>query len=174
MPASIVGVTRRRRCRRGRLRVGSPCVNQVHHTDPSPLLEKQHQRLAEFLQIGDPQQRLSRVVHAAPKLPAIEPELRIDANRVEGCLVRIWFVPEFRAGKCFFRCDSDAVSLKAVGGLLCELYSGHSPEEIAASQFGVLKHVGILHQLAENRRRTIGRIEEKIRHFAQEHQTKVV
>jgi hypothetical protein len=39
---------------------------------------------------------------------------------------------------------------------------------------GILKHLGILHQLAENRRRTIARIEEKIRHFAQEHQTKVV
>ena len=138
------------------------------------MLEKQQQRLAELLQIGDPQQRLARVMHAAPKFPAIEPELRIEANRVEGCLVRIWFVPEFRHGKCFFRCDSDAVSLKAVGGLLCELYSGHTPEEISATQFGFLKHLGLLHQLAENRRRTIVRIEEKIRHFAQEHQTKVV
>ena len=149
-------------------------MNHVYHTDPSALLEKQHQRLAELLQIGDPQQRLSRVMHAAPKLPALEPELRLEANRVEGCLVRIWFVPEFRDGKCFFRCDSDAVSLKAVGGLLCELYSGHSPEEIVATQAGVLKHLGILHQLAENRRRTVCRIEEKIRHFAQEHQTRVM
>jgi hypothetical protein len=37
-----------------------------------------------------------------------------------------------------------------------------------------LKHLGVLHQLAENRQRTLARIEEKIRHFAQEHQTKVV
>jgi sulfur transfer protein SufE len=66
------------------------------------------------------------------------------------------------------------VSLKAIGGLLCELYSEQTPEEISVTQFGVLKHLGVLHQLAENRRRTIARIEEKIRHFAQEHQTKVV
>ena len=138
------------------------------------LLEKQQQCLAELLQIGDPQQRLARVVHAAPKLPPIEAELRIEANRVEGCLVRVWFVPEFRHGQCFFRCDSDAVSLKAVGGLLCELYSGQTPEAIGTTQFGFLKPLGILHQLAENRRRTIVRIEEKIRLFAQQHQTKVV
>jgi sulfur transfer protein SufE len=61
-----------------------------------------------------------------------------------------------------------------VGGLLCELYSEHAPEEISATNAGVLKPLGILQQLAENRRRTIARIEEKIRHFAQEHQTKVV
>ena len=140
----------------------------------SALLEHQHQRLAPLLQVGDPQQRLARLVEEARHRAPVVSASRIEGNRVEGCLVRVWFVPEFRVGKCFFSCDSDAVSLKAVGGLLCELYSGSTPEEIVATQHGVLKHLGILHQLAENRRRTIVRIEEKIRHFAQEHQTKVV
>ena len=149
-------------------------MRAAFHTDPSALLAKQQQRLAPLFEIGDPQQRLARVLHDTPKKPVLEPALRIEANRVEGCMVRIWLVPELRDGKCFFRCDSDAVSLKAVGGLLCELYSGHSAEEIAATNTGVLKHVGILVQLAENRQRTIARIEEKIRHFAQEHQTKVI
>ena len=144
------------------------------HIDPSEVLAKQQQRLAELLQLGDPQQRLARLMQNAGRISSLEPELRIEIHRVEGCLARVWFVPEVRDGKCFFRCDSDAVSLKAIGGLLCELYSDQTPEEISATQFGVLKHLGILHQLAENRRRTIARIEEKIRHFAQEHQTKVV
>ena len=140
----------------------------------STLLEHQSQRLAPFLHIGDPQQRLARIVEEARHKPSLTPPARIETNRVEGCLVRVWFVPEFRAGKCFFQCDSDAVSLKAVGGLVCELYSGHTPEEIAAFNSGVLKHLGVLHQLAENRQRTVARIEEKIRRFAQEHQTKAV
>lgn len=144
------------------------------HVDPSALLEKQQQRLAELLLIGDPQQRLARVLHEAQRITPLPPESRIDAHRVEGCLVRVWFVPELRDGRCYFHCDSDAVSLKAIGGLLCHLYSGGTPEEIAATHIGALKHLGILHQLAENRRRTIGRIEEKIRRFAQEHQTAVV
>jgi len=122
----------------------------------------------------DPQQRLARLVEEARHRPPLEPALRIEGNRVEGCLVRVWFVPDLRAGKCSFYCDSDAVSLKAVAGLLCDLYSGHTPEEIVASNSGLLKSLGILPQLAENRRRTIGRIEERIRHFAHEHQTKVV
>ena len=140
----------------------------------SALLEHQHQRLAPLLQMGDPQQRLARLVEEARHRPALEPAARIEGNRVEGCLVRVWFVPELHAGKCVFHCDSDALSLKAVGGLLCDLYSGHTPEEIVVTNAGLLRSLGILHQLAENRRRTIARIEEKIRHFAQEHQTKVV
>lgn len=149
-------------------------MQRIAHNLPAALADKHQQFLTELLQIGDPQQRLARVVHLAPKFPAVEPELRIEAHRVEGCLVRVWFVAEKREGRCIFRCDSDAVSLKAVGGLLCEIYSGHTPEEIAASQCGFLKPFGILHQLAENRRRTIGRIEEKIRSFAQQHQCRVV
>jgi cysteine desulfuration protein SufE len=149
-------------------------MSQPVHIDPSALLERQQQRLAELLQIGDPQQRLARLLHDAQKFTPLPPELRIETHRVEGCLVRVWFVPELRDGRCFFHCDSDAVSLKAIGGLICNLYSGATPEEISATNAGVLKHLGILHQIAENRRRTVGRIEEKVRRFAQEHQTSVV
>jgi cysteine desulfuration protein SufE len=149
-------------------------VQRITPNLPAAFADTQQHFLKELLQIGDPQQRLARVIHRAPKLPAIEPALRVEPNRVEGCLVRVWFVPGMRDGRCFFRCDSDAISLKAVGGLLCELYSGHTPEEIAASQCGLLKPFGILHQLAENRRRTIVRIEEKIRTFAQQQQSRVV
>jgi len=130
------------------------------------LSQHQQQRLAPLLEIKDPQRRLARLVEEARQRSSLEEPLRCDSHRVEGCLVRVWFVPEFRAGKCFFRCDSDAVSLKAVGGLLCELYSGHTPQEILANEKDVLQKLHILHQLAENRQRTIARIEEKIREFA--------
>ncbi len=133
----------------------------------SSLAQHQSQRLAPLLQISDAQARLARLVEEARRRAPLAPAWRVDANRVEGCLVRMWFVKEFREGKCLFQCDSDAVSLKAVGGLLCELYSGHEPEIILASGKGVLQRLQILHQLAENRQRTLARIEENIRAFAQ-------
>ena len=134
----------------------------------SSLAQHQSRRLAPLLQISDAQARLARLVEEARRRPALPPALRVEANRVEGCLVRVWFVNEFRDGQCFFQCDSDAVSLKAVGGLLCELYSGHAPEKILASGVGALQQLHILHQLAENRQRTLARMEEKIRAFALE------
>ena len=139
---------------------------------PPTLLEHQQQRLAPLLQIGDSQQRLARLVEEARRRPALAAALRVEAHRVEGCLVRVWFVPEFRDGRCYFQCDSDAVSLKAVGGLLCDLFSGQTADEIAAGSSGVLGQLTILPQLAENRQRTIVRIEEKIRRFAEEQQAK--
>ena len=136
------------------------------------LLKYQQQWLAPLLLMSDSQQRLARLVEEARRRPALAAALRVEAHRVEGCLVRVWFVAEARDGRCYFQCDSDAVSLKAVGGLLCDLHSGHSSEEIAASSSGVLAPLTILPQLAENRQRTIARIEEKIRRFAEEQETK--
>ncbi len=98
------------------------------------------------------------------------PSQRVEANRIQGCLVRVWFVAEMLEGKCFFHCDSDAVSLKALGGLLCDLYSGHSPEQILSMPTGLLKPLGILRHIAENRQRTILQIEEQIQRFAGHHQ----
>jgi cysteine desulfuration protein SufE len=138
------------------------------------LPQQQGHRLAPLLQIGDSQARLARLVEEARRRPSLPPALRLESNRVKGCLVRVWFVAEFREGQCHFQCDSDAVSLKAVGGLLCELYSGRTPKEILSVPSGVLEQLHILHQLAENRQRTIARMEEKIRHFAEQRRTKPV
>lgn len=116
----------------------------------------------------DPQRRLARLVEDARHRPGLDPALRVEGYRVAGCLIRVWFVPGLRDGRCSFQCDSDGVSLKAVGGLLCELHSGHTPEEIAASSPGVLRPLGVLQHLAENRQRTLAAIEEKIHSFARE------
>ena len=138
-----------------------------------PLLEPSSQRLAALLRLGDLQARLARLVEEARHRAPMPTALRVEKHRVEGCLVRIWFVAEFREGRCFFECDSDAVSLKAVGGLLCELYSARAPEDILGTRVGALEPLQILHQLAENRQRTIARLEEKIHAFAVEHRRTV-
>ena len=126
----------------------------------------ERQRVSALLRISNPQQRLARLVEEARRRPALPPEFRTDRYRVEGCLVRLWFVAEVRDGRCCFRCDSDAVTLKAVIGLLCDLYSGRTAEELAHANSELLSELRILHQLAENRQRTIARVAEKIRLFA--------
>ena len=80
--------------------------------------------------------------------------------------MRLWFVPEFRERRCWFRADSDAVTLKAMVGLLCELNDGATPAEILSAGPVPLDRLGLLRQLAENRRATVLRVAERIREFA--------
>ena len=92
--------------------------------------------------------------------------LRVEAFRVEGCLSKLWFVPEFRDGRCWFRSESDSLFVKAMAGLLCDFYSGHTPEEIAALEPDFLRNVGFSHHLTPSRRNALGRVWQKIRAFA--------
>ena len=116
--------------------------------------------------LPDPQARLQLAVDLARARTGLPDALRTDAHRVHGCLVRLWFVATLRDGRCWFATDSDAVSLKALVGLLCDLNSGLRPEEIAARPTAVLEELGLLRQLAENRRATILRVADAMRAFA--------
>lgn len=124
-----------------------------------PLIER-------YRAIPDAQARFAAVIDAAKRRPMLPDPLRIDTFRVEGCQVRTWLVPEYHEGRCWFRLDSDAISLKAIGGLLCDFYSGKTPGLVVSEAPAVLTELGLMPHLAENRRRTLWRIHEKIGAFA--------
>ena len=131
------------------------------------LAEKQNQLAAELTALKHGQDRLALLVERAKKMPSLAPELRITENLIPGCLAKLWFVPQFRAGKCFFSCDSDSLIVKAIAGLLCEFYSGHAPEEILAHDPNFLAPLGITQHLTPNRRNALSKIWERIRQFAE-------
>ena len=117
----------------------------------------------------DSQARFALLVERARTRPLLSPEFRLDEFRVPGCQVRTWLVPTFRDGRCWFQLDSDAASLKAVGGLLCDFYNGQSPVDVQQESPHFLETLGLGGNLAENRRRTVWRIRELIRDFATAH-----
>ena len=124
---------------------------------------------AALAAIRDPQARLAWAVEQARRRPHLPDPLRCDAHRVQGCQVRLWLVQEFREGRCWFQTDSDAVTLRALVGKLCQLANGATPGELAAFDADVLQQAGLLRQLAESRRATVLRVADQMREFARQH-----
>jgi cysteine desulfuration protein SufE len=129
------------------------------------LAEKQQQLIAELAALKNGQDRLARLVEHARRQPPLAAG-RVDSNLLPGCLAKLWFVPAFRDGCCFFVCDSDSLVVKAVAGLLCEFYSGQPPAEILAHGPEFLAPLGITQHLTPNRRNALAKIWEHIRQFA--------
>jgi len=130
-------------------------------------LAQHEQRLTEALARNrEPSERLAWLVEEARRRPMMDPHWRIDAHRVEGCLARLWFVAEFRDGRCEFQSESDSLIVKAVAGLLCEFYSGRTPGEILAHPPEFLNRLGISQHLTLTRRNGLARVWETIRSFA--------
>jgi cysteine desulfuration protein SufE len=131
------------------------------------LAEKERQLTAELAALKNGQDRLAFLVERAKKLPPLAPELRAADRLIPGCLAKLWFLPRFEDGLCFFACDSDSLVVKAIAGLLCEFYSGHAPAEIVAHDPQFLAPFGITQHLTPNRRNALAKVWESIRRFAE-------
>ncbi len=130
------------------------------------LAEKQQQLTAELAALKNGQDRFAHLVERARQLPPLTPEFRTENNLLPGCLAKLWFVSEFRDGRCFFRCDSDSLVVKAIAGLLCDFYSDQPPAEILAHSPDFLAPLGITQHLTPNRRNALAKVWERIRQFA--------
>jgi cysteine desulfuration protein SufE len=115
------------------------------------------------------QDRLMYIVDQAKKAERLPPDCRTDAFKVEGCLSNLWFVPDFRDGRCFFKVDADSHIVRGIALLLANYYSGETPAEILQHDPGFLSEAGITQHLSPNRRNGLSRLWEKIRGFAAAH-----
>ena len=132
------------------------------------LAAKRDVLLARLGGFRHPQERLQWLVEQARLRPALAADMKTEAHRVPGCLAHLWLVAESREGRCCFQCDSDSQIVRAVAGLLCDFYSGQTPEEILSVEPGFLEQVGINQHLTANRRNVLSRVWERIRSFAEQ------
>ncbi len=130
------------------------------------LQEKRQQLIDEMSYLPDRFERFSYVVDYAKDRPPLPPELRLDSFRVEGCQSQLWMVPEWRDGKCTFQADSDSAIVKGIATIICDYFSGETPETILAGDVEFLREVGVDQHLSSNRRNGLGKVEERIKRFA--------
>jgi len=135
----------------------------------SPTIQQKREELiGQLSAINGFQDRFAWVVEQGKRREPLASELKIDRYKVDGCLSNLWFVPQFREGKCYFAVDADSLIVKSIAGLLCDLYSGFAPAEILSLDPTFLADVGITQHLSPNRRNSLSRVWEKIWKFARE------
>jgi cysteine desulfuration protein SufE len=130
------------------------------------LEEKKRELMNDLSLLPSAQDRLMYVVDKAKRTSPLPPEFRADPHRVEGCLSNLWFIPEYREGKCYFKVDADSHIVRGIAIVLADFYSGHEPAEILRNDPEFLSEVGITQHLSPNRRNGLSRLWEKIRDFA--------
>lgn len=85
--------------------------------------------------LGDWDARYQYLVDLGEALPPMDDMRRTEANRVQGCISKVWVYAEpdpDSAGCLRFRGDCDTAIIKGVLALLIELMSKRTPAEIEA------------------------------------------
>jgi len=102
----------------------------------------------------------------AKKAKPFPEEFRKDTFKVNGCQAQVWLVPFTDKEKLFFHFDSDAFISKGMITILCDIYGGRLPQEIATSNFELLSKLELNTLLTPGRRNGVYSMLMKIKKYA--------
>ena len=130
------------------------------------LEEKKQAVIEDFSLYEEWLDKYEYLIELGKGLDAYPEEKKTDDRLIKGCQSRVWLDWELRDGKLFFTADSDAIITKGIISLLIGVYSGRTPEEIAADDFGFIEEIGLKENLSPTRANGLVSMIEKIREIA--------
>ena len=92
-------------------------------------------------------------------------EFRQDSFKVDGCQAQVWLVPFVKKDNLHFHSDSDAFISKGMVTILCEIYGGRKPDEIANANFELLSSLHLNTLLTPGRRNGVHSMLMKIKEY---------
>ena len=92
-------------------------------------------------------------------------EFRQDTFKVDGCQAQVWLVPFVKKDNLHFHSDSDAFISKGMVTILCEIYGGRKPDEIANANFELLSSLDLNTLLTPGRRNGVHSMLMKIKEY---------
>lgn len=121
--------------------------------------------IEDFEFLSDWEDRYMHVIDMGKQLPGLPDALKVDANKVKGCVSQVWLMTDYNEDTSLlsFTGDSDAHIVKGLVAIVLEIYSGRTPAEILALEAEpILKSLGLAEHLSPQRsnglRAMVGRI----------------
>lgn len=128
--------------------------------------EKQRELISEFEYLEDWEQKYEYIIDLGKELKGLPEEKKTEQNLIQGCQSKVWLDAEFTEGKLFFNADSDGILPKGIVSMLVRIYSGHSTEEILASDFNFISEIGLQEFLSPSRANGLMAMTKQIKFYA--------
>ena len=128
--------------------------------------QAQAEVIEEFAFLEDWMDRYQYLIDMGRRLPELSDEDKSDENRIRGCQSQVWFVPEQRDGRLYFRAISDAAIVSGLIALLLRIYSGRLPEDILTTPPEFVDALGLGSHLSPTRSTGLASMLDAIQGFA--------
>ncbi|MCC2591162.1 SufE family protein [Chryseobacterium sp. MFBS3-17] len=128
--------------------------------------EKQQEIVEEFEFLDDWEQKYEYIIDLGKELKPLPEDKKTDDNLIKGCQSKVWIDASFRDGKLYFDADSDGILPKGIVSLLVSIYSGHTTDEILASDFGFISEIGLQEFLSPSRANGLMAMTKQIKFYA--------
>ena len=128
--------------------------------------EIQDEIIDEFTGFDDWLDRYQLLIDLGSEQEPLPQEYKTDNNLIEGCQSRVWLQADVVDGKVIFRAESDALIVKGIVALLIKVYSGHTPDEILASEPYFVEAIGLKEHLSPTRSNGLVAMIKQMRMYA--------
>lgn len=126
--------------------------------------------LEGFRLLEDWQDRYAYLIELGEKLPPFEEAAKIEANRVQGCMSKVWITVRPDADqpqRLVLAADSDTGTVKGLAAILVALYTGKTPQEILETDADrVFAGLGLFEHLSPTRHVGVYAMVEFVRELA--------
>lgn len=131
------------------------------------LQERQQKIIQDFSSFNTWEDRYKKVIEIGKALPVLDADLKIEENKIKGCQSQVWLVAQLTPeGRIQFQGDSDALIVKGLVGLLLQIYSDSTPEEILNTPVNFIKEIGFEGNLSPSRANGLVAMMKQIRNYA--------
>ena len=131
------------------------------------LEEKKQQVIEDFSLYEEWLDKYEYLIELGKSLAPFPEGKKTEDRLIKGCQSRVWLDSELRDGRLYFSADSDAIITKGIISLLIDVYSGRTPEEIAADDFGFVADIGLKENLSPTRANGLVSMIETIKKLAE-------
>ncbi|MCY4172034.1 MAG: SufS family cysteine desulfurase [Bacteroidetes bacterium] len=120
--------------------------------------------LLEDLELFDElDERREYLIELGENLKPMDSSLKIEANRIHGCLAMVWLHSTLSNGRIYFNADSDALTTRGMIALLIQLLDGQFPRDILETDLvSLIEEVGLPSLITARRKNGLNRMIERI------------
>jgi len=102
--------------------------------------------------------RLEYLLDLAKESTTLDPEKRLDENKVHGCMSQIWVDVELQDKLVNVNYDSDAMITKGIARVICDCFTGGDVKEATTIGIDDFNPLGIQPLLTAQRRNGLGNL----------------
>lgn len=106
------------------------------------------------------------IIDLGKKLPPLEAQHKTEDNRVRGCQSTVWLVASHKAGKVYYKAESDAVIVKGLISMLIRVLSGQEADAIVDAKLDFIKEIGMMTHLAQTRSNGLLAMVKQMKNYA--------
>lgn len=134
--------------------------------------EIQEEVIEEFSDFDDWMDKYQLLIDLGNDQPPLDAKYKTEQNLIEGCQSRVWLQADMVDGKVVFQAESDALIVKGIVTLLMRVLSGHTPDEILASDLHFIDAIGLREHLSPTRSNGLLAMVKQMRMYALAFKTK--